>query len=160
VQQAVWAVNPTLPVANASTLGTLYSRSMAETEFAMINIGIAAAVTLLLGIVGLYGVIAYIVAQRRREIGIRMALGADGGDVQRMFVLRGAALCGLGLAIGVAAAIGITRLMSSLLFGIGAFDPVTYAVVVAVLGTVALIATWLPARQAARIDPAVALRAD
>jgi putative ABC transport system permease protein len=160
VQQAVWAINPNLPVASPATLGVLYARSMAETEFAMINIGIAASVTLLLGIVGLYGVVAYIVAQRRREIGIRMALGADGRDVQRMFVARGAALCGLGLALGVGAALGITRLMSSLLFGVGAFDPATYAVVIAVLGAVALVATWLPARQAARIDPAIALRAD
>jgi putative ABC transport system permease protein len=160
VQQAVWAVNPSLPVAGASTLGALYARSMAETEFAMINIGIAAAVTLLLGIVGLYGVIAYIVAQRRREIGIRMALGAGGADVQKMFVWRGAQLCGLGLAIGVLAAAGITRLMSSLLFGIEAFDPLTYGVVVAMLGSVALVATWLPARQAARVDPAIALRSE
>jgi predicted permease len=160
VQQAVWGVNPNLPLARPRTLGAIYDQSMAETTFALVIIGIAAGVTLLLGLVGLYGVIAYIVAQRRREVGIRMALGAGGSDVQRMFVWRGLQLAGIGLAVGIGVALAVTRGLSSILFGVSPFDPVTYAVVVLVLALVALVATWLPARQASLVDPAVALRAE
>jgi predicted permease len=160
VQQAVWSVNPNLPLARPRTLAAIYDESMAETSFALVIIGIAASVTLLLGLVGLYGVIAYIVAQRRREVGIRMALGAAGGDVQRMFVRRGLQLVGIGLAVGVGAAVAATRFLSALLFGVTAFDPVTYAAVVLALLGVALLATWLPARQASLVDPAIALRAE
>jgi ABC-type antimicrobial peptide transport system permease subunit len=160
VQQAVWSVNPNLPLARPRTLGAIYDESMAETSFALVIIGIAAGVTLLLGLVGLYGVIAYIVAQRRREVGIRMALGAAGGDVQRMFVRRGLQLVGIGLVVGVGAAAAATRFLSSLLFGVTAFDPATYAAVVLALLGVALLATWLPARQASLVDPATALRAE
>jgi hypothetical protein len=160
VQQAVWGVNPNLPLARPRTLGAIYDQSMAETTFALVIIGIAAGVTLLLGLVGLYGVIAYIVAQRRREVGIRMALGAGGSDVQRMFVWRGLQLAGIGLAVGIGVALAVTRGLSSILFGVSPFDPVTYAVVVLVLALVALVATWLPARQASLVDPAVTLRAE
>jgi ABC-type antimicrobial peptide transport system permease subunit len=117
-------------------------------------------VTLLLGLVGIYGVIAYIVSQRKREVGIRMALGAHGGDVQRMFLTRGLVLTGIGLIVGLAAAAALMRLMSSLLFGVNPFDPITYAAVVVGLGLVALIATWLPARHATKIDPMLALRSE
>jgi predicted permease len=158
VQQAVWSVNPNLPLARAETLQEIYDLSMAETSFALVILGIAAGVTLLLGLVGIYGVIAYIVAQRRREVGIRMALGAASGDVQRLFVWRGLMLTGIGLAIGLAAAAGLMRVMSALLFGVDPLDPFTYAVVAASLALVALVATWLPARQATRIDPVTALR--
>lgn len=160
VQQAVWSVNPNLPVARVQTLDDLHRRSMAETSFALVILGIAAAVTLLLGLVGIYGVIAYIVAQRRREVGIRMAIGASGGDVQRLFVRRGLILTGLGLGVGVVVALGVMRLIASLLFGVTPFDPLTYAAVVLTLGAVALLATWLPARQASLVDPAIALRAE
>jgi ABC-type antimicrobial peptide transport system permease subunit len=160
VQQAVWSVNPNLPVARVQTLEDLYRRSMAETSFALVILGIAAAVTLLLGLVGIYGVIAYIVAQRRREVGIRMAIGASGGDVQRLFVRRGLILTSLGLAVGVVAALGVMRLISSLLFGVTPFDPLTYVAVVLTLGTVSLLATWLPARQASLVDPAISLRSE
>jgi len=105
-------------------------------------------------------VIAYIVSQRRREVGIRMALGAPGAEVQRMFVTRGLLLAGIGLTVGLVAAAALMRLLSSLLFGVDPFDPLTYGAVVAGLGLVALVATWLPARQATRIDPMSALRAE
>ena len=97
VQQAVWSVNPNLPLARVRTLQQIYDESMAQTSFVLVILGIAASVTLLLGLVGIYGVIAYIVSQRRREVGIRMALGAHSGEVQRMFVSRGLMLTGVGL---------------------------------------------------------------
>jgi putative ABC transport system permease protein len=159
-QQAVWGVNPNLPLARVQTLQEIYDNSMAETSFALVILGIAASVTLLLGLVGIYGVIAYIVAQRRREVGIRMALGAHSGEVQRMFLARGLMLTGIGLVVGIGAAMALVRLMASLLFGVNPFDPVTYAAVVGTLGVVALVATWLPARHATRIDPMLALRSE
>ena len=160
VQQAVWSVNPNLPLARPRTVQEIYDDSMAETSFTLVILGIAASVTLLLGLVGIYGVIAYIVAQRRREVGIRMALGAHSTEVQRMFVTRGLMLTGIGLAVGLVAAVALMRLMSSLLFGVNPFDPVTYAAVVAALGFVAVVATWLPARHATKIDPMLALRSE
>jgi predicted permease len=160
VQQAVWGVNPNLPLARVRTLEQIYGASMAETSFVLVILGIAASVTLLLGLVGIYGVIAYIVAQRRREVGIRMALGAQGGSVQRIFLTRGLSLTAIGLAVGLISAAALMRLLSSMLFGVNAFDPITYAGVAAGLGAVALLATWLPARQATRVDPMLALRAE
>ncbi|MPZ16662.1 MAG: FtsX-like permease family protein [Luteitalea sp.] len=160
IQQAVWSVNPNLPLASVQTLDEIRADSMAQTSFALTMLVIAAAVALLLGVVGLYGVIAYIAAQRTREIGIRMALGAQAGDVCRLFVRQGLWLTGIGVALGVAATLGLTRLMSSLLFGVSAMDPITYLTVSASLGGVALLATYLPARRASRIDPISALRSD
>ena len=160
VQQAVWSVNPNLPLARVRTLAQMYEESMAQTSFVLVILGIAASVTLLLGVVGIYGVIAYIVSQRRREIGIRMALGARSGTVQRMFIGRGVALAGIGLVVGLASASLLMRLLRSLLFGVSPFDPLTYAAVIASLAIVALVATWLPARQATRVNPMSALRAD
>jgi putative ABC transport system permease protein len=160
VQQAVWSVNANLPLARVQTLAEIYDDSMAETSFALVILGIAASVTLLLGLVGIYGVIAYIVSQRKREVGIRMALGAHSTEVQRMFVTRGLMLTGIGLVVGLAAAAALMRLMSSLLFGVNPFDPITYAAVVVGLGVVAVVATWLPARHATKIDPMLALRSE
>jgi putative ABC transport system permease protein len=160
VQEAVWAVNANLPLARVRTLQEIYDDSMAQTSFTLVILGIAAGVTLLLGIVGIYGVIAYVVSQRRREIGIRLALGARGGEVQRMFVTRGMVVTGLGLVAGLAAALGTMRLLSAVLYGVSPFDPVTYAAVFAGLGLVALGATWLPARQATTVDPALTLRGE
>ncbi|MBK5298695.1 MAG: ABC transporter permease [Vicinamibacteria bacterium] len=160
LQQAVWSVNANLPVANPRSLAEIRAESMAQTSFALTMLGIAAAVALLLGVVGIYGVIAYIAAQRTREIGVRMALGAQASDVRRLFVGHGLKLVAIGLVLGVAAAMSLTRLMSTLLFGVGPMDPITYVAVSFVLGTVALVATYLPARRAARVDPVVALRAD
>lgn len=160
VQAAVWSVNPNLPLARVRTLRQMYDASMAQTQFVLVILGIAASVTLLLGLVGIYGVIAYIVSQRRREVGIRMALGAQGASVQRIFVMRGLTLTAIGLTVGLAASAGLMQLLSSLLFGVQPFDPITYLAVVAGLGTVALVATWLPARQATRVDPMLALRSE
>jgi ABC-type antimicrobial peptide transport system permease subunit len=121
-------------------------------------LGIAAAVALVLGAVGLYGVISYIVAQRTREFGVRMALGARAGDVSRMVLREASLLVLLGLATGLLAAGALTRLMASLLFGVAPFDPLTFGAVALLLAPVALLATWLPARRAAGVDPIQALR--
>jgi ABC-type antimicrobial peptide transport system permease subunit len=121
-------------------------------------LGIAAGVALLLGVVGIYGVISYSVSQRTREIGIRMALGAQQKEVRAMFVRQGVLLTCVGVALGISAAIGLTRLMSALLFGISAVDPVTFGAVAIVLGAVALLASYLPARRASSVNPVEALR--
>jgi predicted permease len=160
LQQAVWSVNSNLPLALVQTLEQIQARSMAQTSFAMAMLGIAAGVALLLGIVGIYGVIAYIATQRTREIGIRMALGAQVADVRTMFLRHGLWLTSAGIALGIGVALVLTRAMSALLFGVGTADPITYAGVSAALATVALLATYLPARRASRIDPIVALRTD
>ena len=160
VQQAVWSINPNLPLARVRTMQEIYDDSMAQTSFTLVILGIAAGVTLLLGVVGIYGVIAYVVAQRRREIGIRMALGARAHEVQQMFVLRGMTVTGIGLVMGLAAALASMRLLTVVLFGVSPFDPFTYGVVVLGLGFVALGATWLPARQATAVDPALTLRGE
>ena len=160
LQQAVWSVNPSLPLAAVQTLEEIRARSMAQTSFAMAMLGIAAGVALVLGVVGIYGVIAYMATQRTREIGIRMALGAQIADVRAMFLRHGLWLMAAGIALGVAVALVLTRVMASLLFGVGPMDPVTYAAVSAVLAAVGLLATYLPARRASRVDPVVALRGD
>jgi putative ABC transport system permease protein len=121
---------------------------------------IAAGMALVIGIVGIYGVIAYVVSQRTREIGIRTALGARPAELSRMFVRHGLLLAGAGAALGLVAAAGLTRLMSSLLFGVTALDPVTYAVVSAFLIAAAVLASYLPARRAIAVDAVQALRAE
>jgi len=158
IQQAVWSVNPNLPVASVRTLEEIRLDSMAQTSFALVMLSIAAGVALLLGIVGIYGVISYVASQRTREIGIRIALGAARRDVSGLFLRHGLVLAGIGIAAGIATAAGLTRVMAALLFGVSAFDPVTYAVVSVGLGATALLASYLPAARAARIDPAEALR--
>jgi hypothetical protein len=160
LQQAVWSVNPNLPLANVLTLDEIQADSMAQTSFAMVMLAMAAAVALLLGVVGIYGVIAYIAAQRTREIGIRMALGAQTADVRRLFLRHGLLLTVAGITLGIGVSLAVTRVMSALLFGVGPMDPFTYAAVSAGLAAVALMATWLPARRASRINPIAALRAD
>ena len=160
LEHIVWSVNPNLPLANVQTLDEIRSDSMAQTSFALMMLVIAAAMALLLGVVGLYGVIAYIAAQRTREIGIRMALGAQMGDIRKMFLRHGLWLTTTGIAVGVGVALVLSRVMRALLFGVGATDPVTYAAVSAALAAVMLLAMYLPARRASRVDPIVALRAD
>jgi predicted permease len=160
VQQAVWSVNPNLPLADVETLQEIYDRSMAQTTFMLVILGIASGVTLLLGIVGIYGVVAYVVAQRRREIGIRMALGAAAGEVQHLFVRHGLVITGIGLVTGALAAAALSRFLGALLFNVSPLDPLTYGSGVVALGLVALLATWLPARQATRVDPAITLRGE
>ncbi len=158
VNQAVWAVNPNLPLASIQTMRDVYDRSLARASFTLVMLGIAGAMALVLGVVGIYGVIAYAVSQKRREIGIRLALGAQPAEVRRMFLRQGLGLAGIGAAIGLAAAISLTRLMNSLLFGISPLDPVTYVGVPFVLATAAVLASYLPARRAAAIDPVETLK--
>ena len=160
LERAVWSVDRNLPLASMQTLEEIQARSMAQTSFALVMLGIAAAVALLIGVVGIYGVIAYAATQRTREIGVRMALGAQAGDVRKMFVRHGLSLTATGIVLGIGIAAVLTHVMSAFLFGIGPLDPMTYAVVSGALAAVALLATYLPARRASRVDPIVALRAD
>ena len=160
LRQAVWSVNPHLPLASVETLVAIQADSMAQTAFAMLMLGIAAGVALLLGALGIYGVISYIAAQRTREIGIRIALGARAADVLRMVLAQGLTLTGVGIAIGLVAALAITRVMRALLYETSPTDPLTFATVVPVLGAAALLACWVPARRAMRADPIVALRCE
>jgi predicted permease len=160
IQRAVWQVDAGLPLTNVSTLSALYERSMARTSFTLVMLVIAAALALLLGIVGIYGVIAYAVTQRTREIGIRVALGAPHGQLRRMFMRQGVVLAALGTLCGLTAAIGLTRLMSSLLFGISPLDPATYVAVSMVLIASAALASYIPALRTTSVDPVEALRAE
>jgi len=160
LEQAVWSVNPNLPLAAIQTLEEIQATSMAQTSFALVMLGMAASVALLIGVVGIYGVITYAATQRTREIGVRMALGAQIGDVRNMFLRHGLALMATGIALGIGVAVVLTRVMSAFLFGVGPMDPTTYAVVSGALAAVGLLATYLPARRAARVDPMVALRTD
>jgi len=159
-RQAIWSVNGRQPVFLVTTLKALYEQSMARTSFTLVMLAIAGAMALVLGIVGIYGVIAYTVSQRTREIGIRTALGAQPAGLLAMFVRHGLLLAGVGAAIGLAAAAGLTRLMSSLLFGVTALDPATYAAVLALLIIAAVLASYLPARRAMAVDPVQALQAE
>ena len=160
VRRAVWSVEPNLPLADVHTLDYLYRQSMARTSFTLVMLALAGGMALLLGVVGLYGVIAYSVSQRRREIGIRMALGARDQDVTRMFVRHALGLAGVGVACGLAAAPALTHLMSSLLFGVKFVDPATYAAVSLGLIATAALASYLPARRAADVNPVESLRAE
>jgi predicted permease len=158
--RAVWYINPSLPVANVQGLDEIRASSMAQTSFALTMLAIAAFVALLLGLVGIYGVVAYIAAQRTREIGVRMALGAQPADIRTLFVSHGLKLVGAGVILGVGGALALTRLLSVLFFGVRPTDAPTYAAVSTGLGAIALVATYLPARRASRVDPVVALRTD
>jgi len=155
---AVWSVDSSLPVFLVSTMKDLYDQSLAATSFALVMLGIAGTMALLLGIVGIYGVMSYAVSQRTREMGIRLALGAKPAQLKRMFVGNGLVLAGAGIAIGLAAAAGLTRLMKTLVFGTSTLDPVIYFAMAGVLVAAAVLATYLPARRASRIDPTQALR--
>ncbi len=160
VRRTVRSVNSNLPLANVRTLSEVLARSTARTSFTLVMLGIAAAVALLLGTVGVYGVISYVVSQRTREMGVRKALGAQTSTLLGMVLRYGLALAATGVAVGLAASFAATRLMTGLLFGVDPADPVTYAVVALALTGVALLASYLPARRAAKIDPTEALRAE
>jgi putative ABC transport system permease protein len=158
VRQAVWSVNSNLPLASVRTMEQVYGKSLARTSFTLVMLGIAGAMAVTLGIIGIYGVISFSVSQRKREIGIRLALGAQRRDVVHMVLSEGATMALLGVAMGIAAALGLTRLMGSLLFGVTAHDPLTFGLVAALLMLVALLACYVPARRAMKVDPIVALR--
>jgi len=160
IRQAVWDVNPNLALAQVRTLNDVYRLSLARTSFTLILLGIAGGLALLLGIVGIYGVLAYTVAQSRHEVGIRIALGARPWVVKGMFVRRGLVLAGIGILLGLSAAAGLSGFMTSLLFGVTPLDPVTYAAAAVVLALAVVAASYLPARRAAAVDPIEALRAE
>jgi predicted permease len=160
VRQTVWSVNPDLPVFLVRTLQDLYADSLAQKSFALVLLAIAGAMALCLGVVGIYGVISYVVSQRSREIGIRMALGARPPAVKRMFVLHGLAVALIGVAVGLVAAVAFSRWISSLLFEVRPLDPATYVAVLGVLLAAVALAAYVPARRAATLDPAETLRAE
>jgi predicted permease len=155
---AVWSVNSNLPLASVRTMQEVYDKSVAQTSFTLVMLGIAGAMALALGTIGIYGVMSYTVSQRKREIGIRLALGARVGDVLQIVLKQGTKLITLGVIIGICAAFAVTRLMTNLLFGVTAHDPLTFFAVAGLLILVALLACYIPARRATLVDPIVALR--
>jgi predicted permease len=159
-RQAVWSVDPNLPIADPHTLDYFYRKSMARTSFTLVMLAAAGSMALLLGIVGLYGVIAYSVSQRTREIGIRMALGAEQRELTGMFIRHGLLLTGAGIGCGLVAAFVLMRVMASLLFKVTAADPFTYGAACLGLVATAWLASYLPARRTASVDPVGALRAE
>ncbi len=160
VRDAIASVRNDVPLTRVRTLGDVYGRSLAATSFALVMLVIAAAMALLLGIVGIYGVIAYAVTQRRREIGIRAALGASRRELEALFVRRGVTLALAGVACGLAGAAALTQLMASLLFGTSPLDPTIYLLVSLGLVSIAALASYVPARGATQVDPVQTLRGE
>ena len=160
VREQVWELDADLAISDVITLEHLVAESMARTTFTMAMLAIAGVVALLLGTVGIYGVVAYVVSQRTAEIGVRMALGARAAEVSGMVVRQGLLVVGAGVVLGVAGAVGLTRLMTALLFEVDALDPLTFALVPLLLLAAGTLACLLPARRAAAVDPSVALRAE
>ena len=160
IRRAVQSVSASVPVAQERTMRDLYAASLSRTSFTMVLLGVAGAMALALAVIGIYGVLAYVVSQRTREIGIRVALGARPGQLEQIFLLQGLALTGVGLVVGTVGAIVLGRWMSSLLFGVGPFDAVAYLAALCVSVLTAALASYLPARRAANIDPLETLRAE
>ncbi len=160
VREALRDVDPLLPLLNARTVESVVEESLAATSFTVILLGIAAGVALLLGTVGIYGVISYIVSRRTQEIGVRMALGAPAASVQRSILGQGLRLTGLGILLGLLASWGVSRALASLLYGVTATDPITFAATAGLITLVATLATWIPARRASKVDPVEALRSE
>jgi len=160
VQQQVWSVNSSVPLADPTTIGELYTKSMARTSFTLVLLSVAGGMALLLGVVGIYGVIAYTVSQRTREIGIRMALGAQRGELTGLFVRQGVLLAAIGAACGLVVAFAAMRLMSSILFNVSPDDPLTYAAITVCVMVTAYVACYLPSRRAASVNPVTALRSE
>jgi ABC-type antimicrobial peptide transport system permease subunit len=140
------------------TMAGLAADSMVQLSFTMLTLGIASMLALVLGAVGLFGVLSFVVAERTQEIGVRMALGAEAGQVRRMVLSQGARIAALGVALGVVGAVATTRALGSLLYGVGAWNLATFVVMSAAMVAVALVASYLPAWRASRVDPMVALR--
>ena len=160
IRDALVQIDPGIPLTRVRVFEDYLTKSLARPRFNALLLSIFAGVALLLTAIGIYGVMAYSVAQRRQEIGVRMALGAQRGDVLRLVVGGGMKLTALGLLLGLSAAFALTRLLGSLLFGVGAFDPLTLAAVALLLSAIALLACILPARRASGLDPMNALRTD
>jgi predicted permease len=160
VQRAVWAVDPELPLADVRTMGDYYGASLSRTSFTLVMLAVAGGMALLLGVIGIYGLMSYVVSQRTREVGIRMALGAQRSEIGGMFMRQGLALTLVGVALGLAGAVGLARWMSVLLFGVSPFDLATYVSVSAALIVAAGLASYLPTRRATHFDPIAALRVE
>jgi predicted permease len=157
---AIRALDPDLPIRNARTIDAVLAESVAPARWSMTLLGVFAGVALLMATLGVFGVLSFLVTQRTRELGIRIALGAAPATVRRMVVGQGLGLIGVGIALGLAGSVALTRLMASLLYGVTPTDPATYAGVAALLVAIAVVASWLPAKRATRVDPMVALRAE
>ncbi|MGH9673822.1 MAG: FtsX-like permease family protein, partial [Bryobacteraceae bacterium] len=147
-----------LPVSDIRTMDEVVSRSTSRQRFNMLLMGVFGGVALFLAAIGIYGLMAYVVQQRTQEIGIRLALGAETGDVRRMVVFQGMLLAVAGIGLGLAAAFGLTRVISTFLFGVDPRDPLVFVAAPLTLAAISLFAVWIPARRATRIDPVVALR--
>jgi putative ABC transport system permease protein len=160
VREAVKAIDPNLPVFGIRTLQTMVDDASAQMTFTMVLLAIAAMVSLILGVIGIYGVTSYIVTQRTNEIGVRLALGAEPGGITRQIVTQGGIVALAGIVIGLAAAFAGGQLIASVLYGISPRDPMVFTVMAVTLQLVALAACWIPARRAAKLDPTIALRAD
>jgi len=158
LRQAIHDIDKDQPLTDVRTLEQVRSESVASSKLETRLVGIFAAAAMILAAIGIYGVISYAVTQRMQEMGIRSALGASAGDLVRMVLKSGLALAAVGLVTGFAGSLALTRLMSNLLFGVSPHDPLTLALSGALLASVALLACWIPARRASRVDPAVALR--
>jgi putative ABC transport system permease protein len=158
IRRAVAGVDPQLALSGTTTMDDAFAKRQARPRFAMWLLILLGATGLVLAVVGVYGVIAYFVAQRTHEIGVRMALGATGGTVEWMVVRQGLVLAGAGIAVGAVASLAAARTLQSMMFGITAHDPITFIVVAALLAVVAIVASYVPARRATQIDPLVALR--
>jgi putative ABC transport system permease protein len=158
LRREIRTVDTELPVYDIRTMNQVMADSVSQRRFSMLLLAVFAAAAILLAAIGLYGVMSYSVAQRTREIGMRMALGARTIDVLKLVLKNGMTLTLIGIVVGLAAAFALTRLMTSLLFGVHASDPATFSVVAIVLSGVALFACYIPARRATKVDPLVALR--
>jgi ABC-type antimicrobial peptide transport system permease subunit len=158
IKQRVWEVNPTQPFYNETTVQQLIDGSLESRRFQLVLLAGFSTLALVLAAVGIYGVISFLTAQRTHEIGVRVALGAQHGDILRMVFRHGLQLVGAGVVLGIVAALAATRLLSTVLFGVNAADPLTYAAISATLLAAGLLACWLPARRATRVDPLTALR--
>jgi putative ABC transport system permease protein len=158
VKQQVLNVDSQLAIAHERSLEQVFAEATGRQTFNMTLLSVFAGVALVLAALGIYGTLSYSVEQRSQEIGIRMALGAEGADLRRMVIRQGMSLAGLGILIGLAGALALSRLITTLLFGVYPNDPVSFATIALLLALVAFLATWLPARRATQVDPLAALR--